>query len=173
MKRVCIIGFWVVALTIASGVVFPVLTKPSNCGGNSAAMAACRNVGLAIRIISADRGTNLVSLSGLSAAELREFQDVPGLSWLHGAHLLVRTNGLLLGGSGPRQVIVVCDTPFSNVPQYRVGHAPPTHAIGDSDGSVGLVSAAQFQSFDLRTFEDINRLAETTRVEPPAGGNAE
>jgi hypothetical protein len=55
-----------------------------------------------MQMVSSDRGNNLVSLSGLTAEELREFENLPGLDWLQGAHLLVRTNGLsnqVLGGT--------------------------------------------------------------------------
>jgi hypothetical protein len=172
MKRLCIIALWVVAVTVAAGVVLPMVEGPSNGGGNSAALTACQNICLAIRIISADRATNVVRLSALSPDELREFQNLPGQSWLHGAHLLVRTNDLALGTSEPKQVIVVCDTAYSNFPQYRFWRAA-SHAVGYSDGSVGLVPPAEYQLFDLRGFQDISRFIQKTRVEPSAGGNAE
>jgi hypothetical protein len=172
MKRVWIICGCFTALLVAAGVVLPILAKPSNCGGNSAALTACRNVCLATRIISADRGTNRVSFAGLSVEELREFQNIPGLSWLHGAHLLVRRNGFGLGAEEAKQVIVLCDTAYSNIPRYRLHRAPPTHAVGYSDGSVGLISPAQFRSLDLRGFQDVRELKQETRVNA-AGGNAE
>jgi hypothetical protein len=165
MKRVWVIGGCFTALIVVTGVLLPMLAKPSNCGGNSAALTACRNICLATRIISSDRGTNLVSLSGLSAEEVLEFQNVAGLSWLHGARLLVRTNGFVLGAGEDKQVIVVCDTAYSNVPQYRFHRAPPTHAVGYSDGNVGLISMAQFHSLNLKSFQDVRDLEQKSRVD--------
>jgi len=172
MRRVWIIVVSVAAMTVAVGFALPMLARPSNCGGNSAALSACRNVSLAVRIISSDRGTNLADLSRLTSEELREFQNIPGMSWLHGAHLLVRTNGFALGPGEVKGIIVVCDTAYSNVPQYRFRQAPATHAVGYSDGTVGLLRPAEFHSLDLSRFQDINHFARKSKVEPVAGPNS-
>jgi hypothetical protein len=173
MKRALLIGLGLVTTVVVIGAVLPILAKPSNCGGNSAALSACRNVCMAVRIVSSDRGTNFISLSGLRPEEARGFESIPGMRWLGSAHILVRTNGVLLGPSGPKEVTVVCDTAYSKVPQYRFLRAPATHAVGYSDGSVALISSAQYDALDLRAFLDIRRLTQKRGIDPAAGGNAE
>jgi hypothetical protein len=117
-----------------------------------------------MQIVGSDRGNDLVSLSGLTAEELHEFENLPGLDWLLGAHLLVRTNGFVLGASEPKQVIVVCDTAYRSFPQYRFWRGAATHAIGYSDGSVARISPAEYASLDLRAFQDVNHLKQKSRV---------
>jgi hypothetical protein len=75
--------------------------------------------------------------------------------WISEAKILIRTN--INPNAVPKQIVVVCDTPYGNVPQptiwngYRIH---PAHAVGYSDGTAGLVSPAEFKKVNLNEFVD-------------------
>jgi hypothetical protein len=90
---------------------------------------------------------------GTATAEQRkELAELTHYFWIPSARFLVSTASMSERESQPRRVIVVCDTPYSNVPRRWIGSAPPAHAAGFSDGSAGLISPAEFAALDRSLF---------------------
>jgi hypothetical protein len=132
--------------------------QSTNCGGNTAALFACKMVGLTACTSSSDASDtfNLQALQTEERAEISRFADY---HWTTGAHYLLRTNFVL--HATPRQIIVVCEHRYSNVPQpnfWNLHRKTPAHAVAYSDGSTGLISPAEFKKLDLSGFLDIARL---------------
>ena len=122
----------VAALVLCGALFLPALTRPSNCGGNSAALSACKSVAVCFRLITAERGDGPVSIGGLKAAERDYFKQVAGLNWLGGARILV-TPEIRGGPSSGKEIIAICDRAFANVPRRMFGKAPLTHAVAYAD----------------------------------------
>jgi len=70
-----------------------------------------------------------------------------------------------------KQIIVVCDRAYDNVPQRMFGRSPRAHAVAYSTGDTGLISPEEFARLDLSGFMDLQTLAQTTRVEPDGPAN--
>ena len=148
-----VLGFWVVAAAVA--LLLPALALPTNCGGNSSALSTCREIGLAFRVVALDRNESPFSVSDLTDAERSNFTGAGKSSWLGDAKFLVTTNRVKVEPGVHRQIIAVCDTPYNNVPRRRFGRAPFAHAVAYSDGSTGLIPAAEFRNLDLSRFIDV------------------
>ena len=87
---------------VGMAVFLPLLTGPTNCGGNSAALSACRSVQLSFRIISRERGAKPVSVADLSGQEREYFRAIPGMSWLPHYKLLVAPGPVLVAQQKPK-----------------------------------------------------------------------
>ncbi len=153
---VAIVG--VALLVLGAALLMPALARASNCGGNSAALAACSSISMCFRLISSERGGKPVSISDLSSREQQYFRQVTGLSWLGSAHVLVTGTAIRGDPSGGQEIIAVCDRPFDNVPRRMFRKAPLTHAVGYADGSTGLISVEDFRRLDLRGFLDVRKI---------------
>lgn len=162
------IAFWIPiasAFVLLYALGLPMLARPTNCGGNSAALAACKDIVLSFRTVSLERGDMPVSITNLTGPEQEYFRFVAGVSWLPNSKVLVAARPIILSEERPREILAVCDTPFDNVPRRFLGRAPLTHAVGYSDGSAGLISVREFRRLNLSGFIDVRKIA-TTRVEP-------
>jgi len=140
------------------------VARSTNCGGNSAAFTACRDIVLSFRTFSFYRGDKPVSITNLRGPEREYFRSVAGISWLPDSKVLVAPGLVTLGQERPREILAVCDTPFDNVPHRVFGRAALTHAVGYSNGSAGLISVQKFRRLDLSRFIDVRRIA-SMRVE--------
>jgi hypothetical protein len=143
---------------LVAGAVFPLLTYTTNCGGNSAALAA---VGCYARMANFDAKENPAHTFNILTVIQEHREEVsllPGRSWLRRAHLLVSTTPLTSDRTQPRRVTIVCDTPYNNVPEHRLRTAPFTHAAGFSDGSAALITRVEFASLDISSFVDLDAI---------------
>jgi hypothetical protein len=143
-----IIGLCV--LVAAAAMLLPLLALPSNCGGNSAALSACKSVVLAFQTVALERGEKPFRVTDLSERERENFRDPTGMRWLHGAKVQVTSEEISISHSLPRRIIAVCDRPYDNVPQRRFGRSPMSHAAAYSDGSVGLIPSLNSSNPTLR-----------------------
>lgn len=137
-----------------------VSARRTNCGGNSAALSYARMVMLEFKYGGGD-GTRFEAskLSVNATSNLtRMMSRVDG--WTGGATFLVRTNYEFTVEGGPRELVLVCDKAFGNVPKpsafnlWRQSHA---HVAGYSDGTVELISPKQFAALDRGHFADVRR----------------
>jgi hypothetical protein len=154
-KRVmigCVAG--VLALC-AVGILLPAFTPASNCGGNSAALTACRSVAICFQLAAVDHRNRPVAVGEMTAAELAEFGAPHGLNWLHDSTVLVTAAKVSVGEAGGREVIAVCNRAYDNVPRRWLIRAPFTHAVAYADGSTGLISPDEFRRLDLTRFLDV------------------
>jgi len=138
----------------------------TNCGGNSAALSDCQTYVLALLVEAADNPGHPFLLTNISPETRKEFAFIARPNhWIRKAHYLVSTEPLI-GAELPipkdpknRRILIVCDTPFTNVPERRFWHAPPPiHVVGYSDGATGLISPAEFAALDRSTFKRLDEL---------------
>jgi hypothetical protein len=131
----------------------------TNCGGNSAALAACKQFAILARLVAIDEKTEF-KFSELDELDRADMARWVNDQWLGGAGLFVRTNFII-----PREGRVlanVCEKPFDNIPQPTVWnfyHKNPDYAVGYSDGSTGLISPLEFAALDLKGFTPLSELA--------------
>jgi hypothetical protein len=67
-------------------------------------------------------------------------------------NFLVSTDPVFATSTKERKVLIVSTSAFTDLPTSIFFKAPPAHAVGYSDGSVGLISPAEFLRLDLSTF---------------------
>ncbi len=130
----------------------------SNCGGNSAALA---HVDLYVQfaILSAtDSPSQRFDVANPGSALEPRVAKFARNHWLRTARFLVSIVPLSSADADSPHVIIICDTPYTNVPRRRIGKAPPTYAAGYSDGSVGLLSEGEFRAIDRSGFVALDRL---------------
>jgi len=144
------------ALTIAASLL-PLMARTSNCGGNSYALAACKQV---VLYLQTTISTNALSFnpSLLDSFDQTNLFSVANSHWTVGAGYLVRTNNFQ--PAAQRQIIAACDTVYDNVPQptlWNFYRRNPMHAVAFSDGTTGLISPIQFTEIDLGNFLDLTR----------------
>ena len=158
-----IAALMVIALT---GLLLPVLTKSaSNCGGNSYALAACKDYVMRASLASGKGGREF-SIASLGIADREEVARWAKNHWIGGADFLILTNEVSMRGT--QSVLIVCDQPFGNIPQptvWNLYHKNPAHAVGYSDGSTGLISPLEFAALDLHGFVPLSGLATTGTVQ--------
>ena len=154
------LAFGIAVAVIACGAsLLPSFVRSSNCGGNSAAIAACKSASLNLVLATTERGIP-VSAPNLTDAEREYFRHLSGLSWLGTATVLVAM-GPVTADREKRELLAVCSKPYDNVPQRLIGKAPLTHAVAYSDGSSGLISIENFRKLDLTKFVDVKMLVGT------------
>jgi hypothetical protein len=142
------------ALLLCGAALLPLLARPSNCGGNSAALAACKSVAGCFRLIASERGAGALAITDLSGDEREYFSQIGGQDMLGEANILVSAKAVM----SEKKIVAVCDAPFNNVPCYRFRKAASTHAVAYSDGSTALIPVAEFQQLDLREFVDLKMI---------------
>ncbi len=139
---------------LAGGVVFllPLLSRSSNCGGNSAALSDVRQYALLVGNAAEASPDHTFRVDAATPEQRKELAEFVRNSWIPRARYLVSTASLSERELQTRRVKIVCDTPYRNVPRRWIGSAPPTHAAGYSDGSSGLISPAEFAALDRSSF---------------------
>lgn len=130
----------------------------TNCGGNSAALGRVEH--LALLALGSyqdapDRTFRFAVVDSLLPDQLFVYRRS---DWLPRARFLVSTAPISERDAKERRLIVVCDTPYRNVPRRWIGSPPPTHAAGYADGSYGLISPADFAALDRSTFTPADAL---------------
>lgn len=75
-----------------------------------------------------------------------------------GPRYLVSVSPLVLPSNESKRIIIVCDTPFSDVPKRVIFQAPPSHAVGYSDGTTGLISPGEYARLNLSSFVSLGDL---------------
>jgi len=147
------------------GFVLPA-TKRSNCGGNSAALTACKDYILLLQVWKADHGDEQFRCEQADSQTSWHLRNLSGASWIPSGRLLAKVDGVRLDSAADRRIIMVCGRAYSNVPQRFLGRSPMTHAVAYSTGETGLISPQEFARLDLTGFVDLQTMAETTTVEP-------
>src|SRR5947199_3425640 len=96
-------AFVVACVALGAVVVLPLFALPTNCGGNSAALTACRSVVLGFQIVALDRRDKSFCVPDLTQTEQEIFRRPTGMSWLPGARLLVTQQPIRITLSEPKK----------------------------------------------------------------------
>lgn len=155
---------------LLGALVLPLLSRESNCGGNSASLSRCTSLRFYLREWFAEHP------NGFDAAihdwtELK--MDTRGFSGWGSApenYLLKRQIVSFPGGSG---IVAVCNLEFDNVPQPTIWNGyrrTPGHAALLADGTTKIITPAEFAALDLKQFVPLSSLkgfeAKTAQAEP-------
>jgi hypothetical protein len=149
---------WVLAgfLLVVGAVAWLVPGHTTNCGGNSAALARVQSYAALAAVSARYASDHQFHIFSPAEEQRTDLAILARSHWLPYAHFLVSTTPVQAGAA--RRVIVVCDTPFYNVPQRWIGSPPPAHAAGFSDGTAALISPAEFAALDRSQFVALDRL---------------
>jgi hypothetical protein len=134
------------------------LSYTSNCGGNSAALSNVHTITLIALNGAFEAPDHSFRYTAANAEQRGQLADCAKTHWLPKARFLVSNSPVTELETQPRRIIVVCDTPYRNVPRQWFGSAPPTHAVGFSDGSHALISTAEFDALDRSAFVPLDEL---------------
>ncbi len=159
-KRLLVVCCTALSVIVVAGILLPAM-KSSNCGGNSAAMAAVRSAGAAVSLVLSERDQDRLDLASLESSERKYFDQIAGLSWLGDGTVLV--NPRVDFTSTNEFLMAVCDRAYRNVPQKLIGKSPPTHAALFSDRGAILISVEEFDHLDLSGFIDVRTLEKASR----------
>ena len=155
------IVIWIVVVFLAGlllAMVLPALTPASNCGGNSYALTTCKLFLLTARTHTGENHLQF-EVTQLGQTERSDLAKLAQSHWVSGADFLMKTN--FNCKDAKRDLVVICEKPFGNVPQPAIWNfyrRNPAHAVGYSDGSVGLISLAEFKALDLAGFIHLSSL---------------
>jgi hypothetical protein len=151
-------GLWTLLVlgTIALPVLAALQVLPrfgyTNCGGNNAAQSDVRMYLALAHVAAMNSPTEEFAVELATLEERQHLAQIADDLWLGGGGFLVCTKPIRFDESARPRVVIVCDRAFTNVPRYVFGTAPPTHAIGLSDGSTALISAKEFAAMDKSSF---------------------
>lgn len=157
----CFVGLGAFVLVV--GLLLPLFARTSNCGGNSYALTACKQIGLSVQEIM----TTNSPLSQFNQFDPDNHTNLLRLSdshWTPGASYWLRTNGF--SQTTQKQIIVFCDTIYANVPQPTIWNfyrRNPAYAVGFSDGSTGLISPPEFIHVDRDNFLNLTTLGKAAQ----------
>jgi hypothetical protein len=149
--------------------------KRSNCGGNSAALAACKGYVTVLQLWAADHHGLRFRYGEADSETKQHLRSLPGAAWIRSARLLARLEDVRVDATADRRIIMVCDRPYDNVRRRIFGRSAMAHAVAYSTGETGLISPQEFAGLDVTGFVDLQALAEATKVGPgtaPNGGSA-
>jgi hypothetical protein len=163
-SRTFLIAAGLMALALCAGALWPALARPSNCGGNSAALAACQGYVTVLRLWAVDREDQKFRFDQADDEARQYLAQLPGASWISSARLLAMDDVLVDQLSSEKKIIMVCDRAYDNVPQ-RIGRSPMAHAVAYSTGETGLISPEEFARLDLTGFTDLHVLTTKKNVE--------
>jgi hypothetical protein len=134
----------------------------TNCGGNNAARNYVREYALMMIMFADESPTQEFSLASATVLQRGELATGPsGWGVSHG-DILICTKPLGLDPSISRRIIVACNRPFTNVPQYAFHSAPRSHAVAFSDGSTALLSESGFAAIDRASFIAVSEINNST-----------
>jgi hypothetical protein len=148
---------------VAAGMVLPAM-KRSNCGGNSAALAACKGYVTVLQLWAVDHDGQRFQIGQADKQTRSELESLPGAAWIRSARLMARVNDVRVDVAAERRIIMVCDHAYDNVPHRILGKSPMAHAVAYSTGETGLISPEEYARLDLSGFVDLQTLAGRTKV---------
>ena len=131
----------------------------TNCGGNGAAVSRVREICLVALMIADTKGSREFSISLLSQQDRDRLSSLAEYGWTRDAKYFISAKSFAVGIANPKELVVFCNRPFTNVPRHIFGEAPPTYAVGFSDGSTSLITARQFATLDKSAFVCLSELA--------------
>jgi hypothetical protein len=150
---------------IAIGTLIAASSGRTNCGGNNAALSRVGEIAMIVLNGAANSPNRSFDYKPANPEEVRMLSEASQYHWCPGARFLVTTDPVTTNDAKQR-VIVVCDTPYRNVPQRLFGKAPPTHAAAYSDGTTRLISCEEFAGLDRSKFVPLDELFPPDSTQP-------
>ena len=132
----------------------------TNCGGNNAALSDVRAYAIFIQCAANESKDGVFLVTSATPKQRKQLAEIAHDPWLRGGQLLVSKVPYRLQTTEPRRIVAVCDRPFTNVPRHVFGEAPPTHAVGFSDGSSSLLTSREFAGLDRSSLVPLNEVIE-------------
>lgn len=162
-KRFLIAAGLVAALTLCVLTLLPLLFRPTNCGGNSAALAACHGYVKILQLWTAGHKGQSFRFELAGEETRRHLSELVGSPWLRSARLLAKLDNVRVDPAFEKSIIMVCDRAYDNVPERIFGRSPMAHAVAYSTGEIGLISPEDFARLDLEGFIDLQALTAVRR----------
>lgn len=138
-------------------------SRRSNCGGNSAALAHMYFYESFASEAAARSPDHRFRVTAITPEQREQFALVRHSSWNSNARHLASTLPYPDPPAAPRRIIMVCERPFTNVPRRLLWPSPLTHAAAFSDGTVGLISVAEFAALDRSTLKPLGELLDPSK----------
>src|SRR5438067_8803024 len=117
MKKLRSVMVGAAALFILGIAAVPLFSYTTNCGGNSAALAAVSAYVLMATVEAMESPDHAFHVTSATPQQREQLAHLPGASWLGHAHFLVSTTPVA-AESREHRLIIVCDTPYTNVPRH-------------------------------------------------------
>lgn len=152
---------------VSAGILLPALAPPTNCGGNSSALGACKAVTLGALIARSETHGDFLA-DELDSETATELSRAAGTFWVQPGSIRVRR--AVRSSAAPDQIVTVCTQPYSNVPQpwwWNGYKRTPAHAAGLADGRTRLLSPEEFARLDLSLFADVTTLTNRPTLATP------
>ena len=166
LKRFAIKAALIIGLLLTLTFSFlPMLARTSNCGGNSAALSRCGSYSLTVAW-KMEESSGDFKTGDLTDEERKEVLRLADNHWNPGSHLLLKR--IVREKGDPKQIVVVCDKAYNNVPQPTVWNLyskNPAHAVGYADRTTGLITPKQFRELDFKEFMDAHELVVSPSTE--------
>jgi hypothetical protein len=149
----------IAAVTLSAIVValsFTPILRPTNCGGNSSALNTVRHLSYFALNASMERPDRVFNFSKLSETETRHLAALADSAWNRPAKFYVKSGDMSFSTT-THKIIALCNTPYRNVPERAIWFWPPapTHAVAFSDGTVALVSPAEYANINQSELLDL------------------
>jgi hypothetical protein len=139
----------------------PAIEMSTNCGGNNAAQVYVRGVAVTMFLFAYESPDKQFSVGSATPQQRRELESW-AVGWgISSGDILISTRPLQSDCNSSRQIVAICDRPFTNVPRYRFRRAAPSHAVAFSDGTSTLMSARQYAALDRSYFVPLNEISRT------------
>jgi hypothetical protein len=152
---------------LAVGWHMPAIGLSSNCGGNNAAQAYVRGVAATMFLFAVERPERQFNLASATPQQRRALASC-AVGWgISGSDILISTRPLDVANDSDRQIVAICDRPFTNVPQYMFRRAAPSHAVAFSDFSTTLMSAREYAALDRSSFVPLNEIDRPRSIRTP------
>ena len=155
---------WKIAAGVVAGpillgaLLLPILSRESNCGGNSASLSRCSFLNGYLQLWFAERSDGFdVAKHGWKELEM-DTRSFFGWGSAPENYLLKKQIASFPGGSG---IVAVCNLEFGNVPQPTIWNGyrrTPGHAALLADGTTKVISPAEFAALDLKQFVPLSSL---------------
>jgi hypothetical protein len=130
---------------VGIALIVPAFQWTSNCGGNNAGLADVRLYLLIAQPTAESSPNGAFDVARANVDPRKQLAEIANDPWIGDARFLVSTSPYTCRSS-PREILIVCDGAFRNVPRRLFGQSPPTHATAFTDGSVDIISVGEFQA---------------------------
>lgn len=140
-----------------------ILQRTFNCGGNDAASTIARQYFLVIDYAAKNNGRGEFEIESATSSQIDQILSLSNNAVLTNGRFSVSRKPYRPDSQLPRHILIVCDTPYRNVPEQIFGEAPPTHAAGYSDGTIRLISTEEYSSLDRESLIPLDELIGPTK----------